>query len=90
MNRYLVTALGLSSDANDALNKCKHIVAALPKSWLSSGNMKQELSRLSGYLVQLGNGSKGGGREFIQEVVNLLRFLGCNEESEALKKKRLK
>ena len=46
-------------------------------------------SRLSGYLAQLG-GKGGGGRGFVEDVVNLLKFLGFVEESEKLRRQRLK
>ena len=46
-------------------------------------------SRLSGYLTQLG-GKGGGGRGFVEDVVNLLKFLGFVEESEKLRRQRLK
>ena len=47
-------------------------------------------SRMSGYLVQLGGKGSGGGRDFVQDVVNLLKFLGFVEESEKLRRQRLK
>ena len=45
---------------------------------------------MSGYLVQLGGKGSGGGRDFVQDVVNLLKFLGFVEESEKLRRQRLK
>ena len=44
---------------------------------------------MCGYLVQLG-GKGSGGRDFVQDVVNLLKFLGFAEESEKLRRQRLK
>jgi hypothetical protein len=90
LNRYLLTALGMNPDPADALNKARHIAAALPTEWLASGGFKEELKRLSAYLTQLGSNTKGGGRDFVQDVVNLIKFLGFAEESESLKRQRLK
>ena len=95
LNRYLLTALGMNPDPLDAAKKCRHVVAALPREWLQQPGgsdpaaVKADLARLCGYLVQLG-GKGGGGRDFVQDVVNLLKFLGFVEESEKLRRQRLK
>ena len=95
LNRYLLTALGMNPDPLDAAKKCRHVVAALPRGWLQqpggsdAAAVKTDLARLCGYLVQLG-GKGGGGRDFVQDVVNLLKFLGFVEESEKLRRQRLK
>ena len=92
LNRYLLTALGMNPDPLDAANKCRHLVAALPREWMQPGNnaaVKPDLARLSGYLMQLG-GKGSGGRDCAQDMVNLLKFLGFVEESEKLRRQRLK
>ena len=133
LNRYLLTALGMNPDPLDAANKCRHLVAALPREWMQPGNnaaVKTDLAReatrfnrtwemffcdesgltlscispedmfkssverpltyrLSGYLMQLG-GKGSGGRDCAQDMVNLLKFLGFVEESEKLRRQRLK
>ena len=42
LNRYLLTALGMNPDPIDAARKARHVVAALPKQWLTqvSGSMR--------------------------------------------------
>ena len=38
LNRYLLTALGMNPDPIDAARKARHVVAALPKQWLTLDN----------------------------------------------------
>ena len=50
LNRYLLTALGMNPDPLDAVRKCRHLVAALPREWLQStgndaGAVKSDLAR---------------------------------------------
>ena len=49
LNRYLLTALGMNPDPLDAVKKCRHVVAALPREWLQPGGneaaVKTDLAR---------------------------------------------
>ena len=48
LNRYLLTALGMNPDPIDAARKARHVVAALPKQWLTqqtNDDRKNDLAR---------------------------------------------
>lgn len=90
LNRYLLTGLGMNPDPADSLAKCRHVVATFPKEWISKGLFRSEMLRFATYVFNLGAQTKGGGREFVLECVNLLRFMGFGDESETLKRQRLK
>ena len=66
----------------------RRIVSLLPLEWRETGVFTPELTRLAGYLRNLGEKVRGVGREGIQEVIDLLKYIGFAEDAAAIKRKR--
>ncbi len=68
----------MNPDPFDALNKSRHVVAAMPREWLAANasgaqsNCKEDLVRMANYLKLLGN--KSGGRDFVQVFCCNIQF----------------
>ena len=87
--RYLLIGLGVNPNPVDSVNKCRHIVAALPSEWLSSGRMTKELTRFANYMSKTLGQIVNLPRESIRDIVKLLKVIGATEASETLERERL-
>jgi hypothetical protein len=47
LHRYLIIALTITPDPNDALVKCRFITAAMPSEWIKSGLYQVHVLRIS-------------------------------------------
>ncbi len=90
LNRYLLTALNLEPDVLAAVFKSRRVASELPASWRQPGGVfKRDLARLAGFLVALAQNGKGLGRDGLQEIANILKYIGYAEEGETIKRLRL-
>ena len=88
--RYLIIGLGFSPNQTDSVLRSQQIVSVLPNEWKGpKGRMKTELQRLAQYLSTLGI-APGLSRDAVKMVVNLLRTLGFNDQSESIERKVLR
>jgi hypothetical protein len=85
LNRYLIIGLGVSPIAMDSVNKCRHIVSALPSEWRTSKHMRSDFERLIGYLVALSK-TPGLSRDSVRELARLLRSVNAINECETVER----
>ncbi len=84
LNRYLLTAIGMTPNPALAVAKASRIVDALPDAWLMNGGaFRAELTRLAGHLISLGKGGRGVGPDGIRVAAAALSKLGFRAEAEA-------
>lgn len=88
-SRYLLIGLGVNPDPLDAVLKTRHIIAVIPKPWIAQSLFKTELSRFASFLTNTLGQIQGLGREAVQDLVNLLKYLGFEDESETLRRRRI-
>ena len=89
LNRYLLIALGLLAESSPVLNKCRAIASVIPNAWIrQKPSPVPELAGFSRYLQSLAKAllKSGAGRDTIIEASELLRYIGCPDEADQVRK----
>ncbi|KAK8404735.1 hypothetical protein O3P69_007763 [Scylla paramamosain] len=92
LNLYLLPALNLAAEINptDALDKCRNVINALPRSWVKSEGTHVFLGRLEDFLIKLSEKLDPTTHSpALKEVCDLLKSIGATTQAEKIAYKYL-
>ncbi|XP_050736972.1 PAX3- and PAX7-binding protein 1-like isoform X1 [Eriocheir sinensis] len=92
LNLYLLPALNLATEINptDALDKCRNVINALPRSWVKSEGTHVFLGRLEDFLIKLSEKlDPTTHTPALKEVCDLLKSIGATAQAEKIAYKYL-
>lgn len=87
LNKYLLIGLGMNPDPIDAVAKARQIVSTLPSSWRELCIAREDLGRFAQFLVTLS--AKPVGPDGVRSIVEMLKILNYETESDTIRRTRL-